>query len=120
MNKLGVVFPVFLLVRGNLRLGHLLSSVLLALALQGSLAVLVDLDLGDGHLGGGDPHVHALAVDLLLLQTLNVDDPPLAVHGGDLSLAALVEATVHDNLIILANGEGADLREKRKEKKGKN
>jgi hypothetical protein len=38
-----------------------------------------------------------------------VDDIFEAVHGGDLALTALVGAALDDNLVVLADGDGADL-----------
>jgi hypothetical protein len=38
-----------------------------------------------------------------------VDDVFETVHGGDLALAALVGATDNHDLVILADGDAADL-----------
>ena len=54
---------------------------------------------------GGD----ALAVGLLAGNTLDVDDVFETVDGGDLSLTTLVGATLDDNLVVLADGDGTDL-----------
>jgi hypothetical protein len=55
------------------------------------------VELGDLDLGGGDADRHALAVGLE------------AVAGGDLALTALVGATLDDNLVVLAERDGADV-----------
>jgi len=79
-------------------------------ALEDALAVLVDLELGDLDLGGRDADGHALAVGLLAGDTLDVYDVFETVDGNDLALAALVGATLDDDLVVLAEGDGADLR----------
>lgn len=94
----------------NLCLGLLLVQVAaLGDALEDGLAVLVELDLGDLDLGGGDADGDGLAVGLLAGDTLDVDDVFEAVDAGDLALAALVGATLDDDLVVLADWEGADL-----------
>jgi hypothetical protein len=50
-----------------------------------------------------------LARGLLLDETLDVDDVLETVDGGNLALTALVNSTGEDNLVILSDGEGADL-----------
>lgn len=78
-------------------------------ALQDGLAVLVELELGDDDLGGVDADGNGLAVGLLAVDALNVDDVLEAVDGGDLALAALVGATDDGNLVVLADGDAAGL-----------
>lgn len=51
----------------------------------------------------------ALTVGLLTDDTLDMDSPLETVDAGYLALAALVGATDNCDLIILADGEGADL-----------
>lgn len=81
----------------------------LADALQNLLTVLVELELGDLNLGWGDANGDGLAVGLLAGDTLDVDDVFETVDAGDLALAALVAATLDDNLVVLADGDCADL-----------
>jgi hypothetical protein len=50
-----------------------------------------------------------LAVGLLAGDALNVNDVLEAVHRGDLALTALVGAALDDDLVVLADGDGADL-----------
>lgn len=102
---LSKVFVHLLLGRGLL----LVELAALGDALEDALAVLVDLELGDLDLGRGDADGHALAVGLLAGDALNVDDVFEAVDGDDLALAALVAAALDDDLVVLAEGDGADL-----------
>lgn len=48
-------------------------------------------------------------VGLLAVDALDVDDPLLAVNLGDLALSALGRATDDQDLVVLADGERADL-----------
>lgn len=50
-----------------------------------------------------------LTVDLVAGNTLDVDDPLAAVDLDDLALTAGEGATDNADLVILADGEGADL-----------
>lgn len=88
-------------------LGSRLAS--LADALEDLLTVLVQLQLGDDDLGGVDADGHALAVGLLADDTLDVDDVFETVDGGDLALATLVGAPDDGDLVVLADGNSADL-----------
>lgn len=67
------------------------------------------MELGDLDLGGGDTDGDGLAVGLLAGDALDVDHILEAVAGGDLALTALVGATLDDNLIVLAERDGADV-----------
>jgi hypothetical protein len=67
------------------------------------------VELGDLDLGGGDADGHALAVGLLAGDALDVNHVLEAVAGGDLALTALVGATLDDNLVVLAERDGADV-----------
>lgn len=78
-------------------------------ALQDGLTVLVELELGDDDVGGVDAQRNGLARDLLAGDALDVDDVLQAVHGSDLALSVLVAATDDLDLIVLANGDAADL-----------
>lgn len=51
-----------------------------------------------------------LARRLLLDDALDVDDIFETVDGDDLALAALVGASDNGNLIVLSDGDGADLK----------
>jgi hypothetical protein len=73
------------------------------------LAVLVELEGGDDDLGGGDAEGNGLAVGLLAGDAVDVDDPLETVDSCDLALAALVGATDNGDLIVLADGDRADL-----------
>lgn len=78
-------------------------------ALQDGLTVLVELQLGDDDVGGVDAERDGLAGGLLAGDTLNVDHVLETVDGGDLALLVLVGATDNLDLVILADGDGADL-----------
>ena len=67
------------------------------------------MELGDLDLGGGDADGNALAVGLLAGDALDVDDILEAVAGGDLALTALVAAALDDDLVVLADGDRANL-----------
>lgn len=91
----------------SLGLGSRLTT--LADALEDALTVLVELQLADDDLGGVDADGDALAVGLLADDTLNVDDVFETVDAGDLALTALVGATDDGDLVVLADGQSADL-----------
>ena len=78
-------------------------------ALQYVLAVLVELQLGDDDLRGVDTDGDGGSGRLLLDDTLDVDDVLETVDGGDLAFAALVGASNDEDLIVLSDGDGADL-----------
>lgn len=78
--------------------------------LQDGLAVLVELELGHDDLAGVDADGDALAVGLVAGDALDVDDVLEAVDRVDLALAALEGATDDGDLIVLADGDAADLR----------
>lgn len=69
------------------------------------------MELGDDDVGGGDTEGNALAVALVADNTLNVDNPLETVDGGDLALTTLVGATDDGDLVVLADGDGADLQQ---------
>lgn len=50
-----------------------------------------------------------LAVYLLPRDALNVDDVLQAVNGDDLAFTALERAAGDDDLVVFADGDGADL-----------
>lgn len=67
------------------------------------------MELGDLDLGGGNTDGNALAVGLLAGDALDVNHVLEAVAGGDLALTALVAAALDDNLVVLAERDGADV-----------
>ena len=78
-------------------------------ASQNLLTVLVELELVDDDLGGVDGDRDGLAVGLLTDDGRHVDGELETVHGRDLALAALVGALHDGDLVVLADGDGADL-----------
>jgi hypothetical protein len=78
-------------------------------ALQYGLSVLVKLELVDDDVGGVDAERDALARDLLAGDALDVDHVLETVDGGDLALAALVAAADNGDLVVLSDGDAADL-----------
>jgi hypothetical protein len=76
---------------------------------QDVLTVLVKLELGDDDVGGVDAQRDGLAVGLVTGDTLDVDNVLETVHGGDLALTALVGATNNGDLVVLSDGDRADL-----------
>lgn len=78
-------------------------------ALQDVLAVLIELELLDDDLAGVDAEGHALAGRLVAGDALDVDLVLEAVDRQDLALAALVGAPDDLDLVVLADGDAADL-----------
>ena len=74
------------------------------LAQTGDTPILVQLDRGDDDITRVNTNGDRRAVRLVPLDTVNVDDPLLAVHLRDLPLTTLVLAAHNPNLIVLANG----------------
>ncbi|RXI07057.1 hypothetical protein DVH24_026193 [Malus domestica] len=81
----------------------------LGLAVEQRLAVLVQPELGDDHLGWVDSDVHGGAIDLLAGDSFDVDDPFAAVDLDDLALAALEGPADHLDLVVLAHRHGSDV-----------
>jgi hypothetical protein len=75
--------------------------------------VLVQLDGGNDNVAGVDTDGCGGAVRLVALDTVDVDDPFLAVDLGHFSLPALVLAAYDADLVVLADGQGTSLRVKR-------
>jgi hypothetical protein len=90
------------------RLRRLLHR-LAALPREDVLAVLVELQLGDDDLGGGNADGNRLAVDLLAGDTLDVNNVLETVDRRDLALTTLERTTGDDDLVVLTDGDGADL-----------
>jgi hypothetical protein len=104
-----VVFTYIVLDKDLINVGH--GSVLVApplLSLESGLAVLVHLELGNDEAGSGDTDGNGGAVGLLTGDIGDVDDKLFTVTGCDLALAGLVHAACDENLVILADGHGAD------------
>lgn len=78
-------------------------------ALQDGLTVLVELQLGDDDVGRVDAERDGLAGGLLAGDALDVNHILETVHGSDLALLVLVGAADNGDLVILADGDGADL-----------
>lgn len=78
--------------------------------LKDGLAVLVELELGHDDLAGVDADGDALAVGLVAGDAVDVDDVLEAVDRVDLALAALEGAADDGDLVVLADGDAADLR----------
>lgn len=94
----------------HLRLGLLVvEDTAVGDALKDLLTVLVELELGDDDLGWLDSERDGLSVGLLAGDTLDVDDVLETVDGSDLALTALVGATDNGDLVVFADGDGADL-----------
>lgn len=67
------------------------------------------MELGDDDVRRGDTEGNALAVGLVADNTLDVDHPLETVDAEDLALTALVGATDNGDLVVLADGDRADL-----------
>lgn len=78
-------------------------------ALKDGLTVLVELELGDDHVGGVDAEGDGGTGGLLADDALDVDDVLEAVDGGDLALLVLLGATNDGDLVVLADGDRTDL-----------
>jgi len=98
----------------NERPPHLCGLVLdclptLAYPLKNVLPVLVELELGDDDFRWSNADWDRLTVGLLAGDTLDVDDIFQTVDGSDLALTTFVGATGDENLVVLADWDGADL-----------
>jgi len=76
-------------------------------AFEDGAPVLVHFDAGNDHLAGVDTNGYGGTVRLVSLDTVDVDDPLLAVDLGHFALTPDVLSTGDSDLIISANGEGA-------------
>ncbi|GAO51632.1 hypothetical protein G7K_5728-t1 [Saitoella complicata NRRL Y-17804] len=76
--------------------------------LKDSETVLVQLQRSNDNLGGVKTNRGRSTVDLLTDDTLDLNDPLAAVDGGDLALLALLGTTDNEDLVVLADGHGAD------------
>ena len=95
-----------------IKVGHVLLSVLAglgSLALEEVLSVLVELEVHNLDLGSVQTQLVVGTVDLILGESLNVDDPLLSVHLSDLSLSTLMSTTDNLHLISLDHGDGVHL-----------
>lgn len=91
-------------------IGHLgiIALLVAVLPVEGGLPVLVHLQLGDEQAAGRDANIDGGAVGLLASDPLDVDDELLTEAGSDLTLTGLVHAAGDHDLVILADGHGAD------------
>ncbi len=107
------VRPVGFCVEENKNLFVVLLAQLAAglYALEDVLAVLVELELLDDNLAGVDAKGDALARGLVTGDALDVDLVLEPVDGDDLALAALVGTSNDLDLIVLSDGDAADLEE---------
>jgi hypothetical protein len=78
-------------------------------ASQDALTVLVKLELVDDNIGGVDADRDGLARGLVTSDALDVNHVLETVHRGDLALTTLVGATDNGDLVVLADGDAADL-----------
>lgn len=74
--------------------------------------VIVELDGGDDNVGWVNANGGGCAVGLVSLYTLDVHDPLLPVHLGDLSFSTLVFSPYNPDLVVLAYGKRASLCER--------
>ena len=81
----------------------LLGGLGLVTTLEERATVLVELELGDHDVARVDADGDDRAVRLLAGDLVDVDDPLLAVHLGDLALTALRGAAHDDHLVVLAD-----------------
>lgn len=81
----------------------------LADAREDIFPVLVELELADDNLRGGDGDRDALAIGLFPGNTLDMDGPLETVNGCDLPLTSLVGSSHDRDLVVFADGNGADL-----------
>ena len=88
----------------NLDISRDSTRLLPVLPVEDSTTILVELDGGDNDIGRVNANGGACAVRLVTLDTVDVDDPLLAVDLDDLALTTLVLSTDNSDLIILANG----------------
>lgn len=93
-------YPLSLVLDGLTTLGD---------ARKEGLTVLVDVQVGDDQVGGGQTDGDGLAVGLLADDTLNVNDVLQTVDGGDATLTTLLGATGNGDGVVNAEGNGADL-----------
>lgn len=99
------------------RRGHIttvLTDLLTVLSIQNGLAAFVHLQLSNLDVASGDSSVDLLLVGLLDLAVLAVDvnDVLLTVHLDNLTLGTLSITSENTNLVVLADGDGADLMNK--------
>lgn len=93
-------YPLSLVLDGLTTLGD---------ARKEGLTVLVDVQVGDDQVGGGQTDGDGLAVGLLADDTLNVNDVLQTVDGGDAALTALLGTTGNGDGVVNAEGNSADL-----------
>lgn len=99
-----------LLILNLVNVRHLdIASLLIAVfPVKSCLPILVHLQLGNSQTARRDPNLNGGPVRLLARNPLDVDDELLAEAGRDLPLARLVHSPRDDDLVVLADGHGAD------------
>lgn len=102
------VSPHTLVLHGNTE-GGADASAAVSLSLEKRETILVNLELLDADVGGGDADVDGLSVDLVAGDAFNVDDPLATIHLRHLAFVALELATHHDHLIVHANRHRIDV-----------
>lgn len=66
------------------------------------------MELGDNEVGRVDSNLNSLSIDLLARDLLDVDDILGARDEGDLSFLGLVLSDADEDLVVLADGRGAN------------
>jgi len=93
----------------NRLIHHLIISssrgLLTIFSLENCPSVLVQLDGRNDNIARVDTNRRSSTIGLVTLYTVDVDDPFLAVHLGNLAFPTLVFAPYDPDLIVLANGE---------------
>lgn len=83
---------------------------LVGLAGDDVLAVAVELEASDDHVGGVDVKRDGGAVGLFSVHALDVNDPFLAVDLENLAFGSLGGSTNNQDLVILADGNRTNLK----------
>ena len=97
------------LVKVDVLLSVLSSSLMTSLALKDVLTVLVQLKFSDLNLRGIDTNLAGRSVHLLASESFDVNNPLLSVDFGDLSLLTLEGTTDNLHFISLNNGNSIHL-----------
>lgn len=71
--------------------------------LENLLTVLIELELGDDNVGGGNGDGDALAIGLLADNTLDVDHPLKTVDAGDTTFPTFLSSSDHCDLVSIAD-----------------
>ena len=87
----------------------LFGGVRSVLSFKELLAVRVQVEFGDDDLGRVDTQVNGGAIVLFPVDSFNVNDELLSVHGGDFAITVFEGTADNLDFIILADGERSDL-----------